>query len=234
LFLCPGCTFLWRLRLAFIKLEHVNFSYFRNNPVVKNISLQIEKQEITAITGPNGSGKTTLGKLIIGILKPEDGKIFIDGIDNSKMTLGQIGSRIGYLFQNPDCQIFTTTVIDELAFVLKFRGAEEKEIKKNISESLELFDLADLQNSYTFNLSQGEKQRLAIAAIMVNKPEYLILDEPTSGLDIERKAKLTVILKNLVQNGIGMTAISHDRTFVDLIATKKIKMAEGEIIEDNC
>jgi len=220
--------------LAFIKLENVAFSYFKGKIAVKNISFQIEKNEVTALVGPNGSGKTTLGKLIIGILKPDNGKICIDGIDNNQMTLGQIGGRIGYLFQNPDCQIFTTTVIDELAFILKFKGTEEEEIRKNISETLELFDLADLQNSYTFNLSQGEKQRLAIGAIMMGKPEYLILDEPTSGLDIEKKAKLVRILRNLALNGIGMMVISHDRAFVDLIAEKKIKMSEGEIIEENC
>jgi len=220
--------------LAFIKLENVTFSYFKDKNAVKNISFQLKKNEVAALIGPNGSGKTTLGKLIIGMLKPNDGKIFIDGIDNNKMTLGQIGSRIGYLFQNPDCQIFTTTVIDELAFILKFKGAPEEEIKKNISETLELFDLADLQNSYTFNLSQGEKQRLAIAAIMMGDPQYLILDEPTSGLDMERKAKLVNILQNLVQSGIGMMVISHDRAFIDLIAAKKIKMLEGEIIEENC
>lgn len=223
-----------RTILSFIKLEDVAFSYFKGKPVIKNISFQTEKNKITAITGPNGSGKTTLGKLIIGILKPDNGRIYIDGININQMSIGQIGTRIGYLFQNPDCQIFTTKVIDELAFILKFKGAQETEIKKNISEMLQLFDLADLQNSYTFNLSQGERQRLAIAAIMMGKPEYLILDEPTSGLDIERKEKLLKILQSLVQNGIGMMVISHDKIFVDLIAEKRVNMLEGEIVEENC
>lgn len=212
----------------------MTFSYFKGKTAVKNISFQIEKNEVTAITGPNGSGKTTLGKLIIGILKPSNGKIFIDEIDNNKMTLGQIGSKIGYLFQNPDCQIFTAKVTDELAFILKFMGAAEEEIRKNVSEMLELFDLAGLRESYTFNLSQGEKQRLAMAAIMMGKPQYLILDEPTSGLDIERKAKLVSILQNLILQGIGMMVISHDKAFIDLVAAKKIKISEGEIVEENC
>jgi len=222
------------LILSFIKLENVSFSYFKGKTAVKNISFQLKINEVTAVTGPNGSGKTTLGKLIIGILKPDNGRILIDGIDNNKMTLGQIGSRIGYLFQNPDCQIFATKVIEELAFILKFKGSKEEEIKKSISEVLELFDLADLQNSYTFNLSQGEKQRLAIGAIMMGRPQYLILDEPTYGLDMERKAKLVRILQNLALNGTGMMVISHDRAFIDLIAARKIKMSEGEIIEENC
>ncbi len=220
--------------LAFIKIENMTFSYFKGKPTVKNISFELKKNEVTALTGPNGSGKTTLGKLIIGILKPNNGRIFIDGIDNNKMTLGQIGSRIGYLFQNPDCQIFTTKVTDELAFVLKFIGTKDVEINQKVSEMLELFDLADFQESYTFNLSQGEKQRLAIAAIMMGKPQYLILDEPTSGLDMERKAKLVSILQNLVLQGTGMMLISHDRAFIDLIAAKKIRMSEGEIVEENC
>ncbi len=220
--------------LSFIKLENTTFSYFKGKPAIKNISFEIEKNQVTAITGPNGSGKTTLGKLIIGILKPNVGRIYIDGIDNCKMTLGQIGSRVGYLFQNPDCQLFTTKVTDELAFVLKFMGAKEDEIRKNVSEMLKLFDLSDLLESYTFNLSQGEKQRLAMAAIMMGNPQYLILDEPTSGLDMERKAKLVSILQNLVLKGIGMTVISHDRDFIDLIATKKLRMSEGEIVEENC
>jgi energy-coupling factor transport system ATP-binding protein len=220
--------------LAFIKIENMTFSYFKGKSTVKNISFELKKNEVTALTGPNGSGKTTLGKLIVGILKPNNGRIYIDGIDNNKMTLGQIGSRIGYLFQNPDCQIFTAKVTDELAFVLKFIGTKDVEINKKVSEMLELFDLAGFQESYTFNLSHGEKQRLAIAAIMMGEPQYLILDEPTSGLDMERKAKLAGILQNLVLQGTGMMLISHDRAFIDLIAAKKIRMSGGEIVEENC
>src|SRR5690606_12458880 len=134
-----------------------------------------------------------------------------------EMPLSEIGSKIGYLFQNPEKQFFTNTVYDELSFVLKIKGYDDEYIKDKVEKKLKLFQLKGLEKSSPFLLSQGEKQRLAIAAILINEPQYLILDEPTTGLDNRRKEILLKILTKLKNRGIGMTIISHDDEFIGRI-----------------
>lgn len=218
--------------MGFIELKEIEFQYENGKKVFNNFSLNIDKDKITALTGPNGSGKTTLGKLMIGILKPKKGQVCIFNKDTNEMTLSEIGSKIGYLFQNPEKQFFTNSVYDELSFVLKTKGYEEEYIKDKVEEMLELFQLKGLEGTFPFLLSQGEKQRLAIAAILINEPQYLILDEPTTGLDNRRREILLAILKKLKDRGIGMTIISHDDEFIERIADRLIGINRGEIEYD--
>lgn len=217
--------------MAFIKFENVSFHYINGKPVIKNAGIQFEKSKFTAVMGPNGSGKTTLGKLLVGILKPNYGRIFIDKKDSSKMSLGEIGTRIGYLFQNPRLQIFSTTVLDELSFVFRLKDFSQDLINRKVTRILEQLNLADKRDSITFNLSYGEMQRLAIAGIIINKPAYLVLDEPTTGLDIARRETLLSILKDLLAKGIGMTVITHDKKFIKNFTGKLIKIDKGEVFE---
>lgn len=218
--------------LDFISVKNLNFHYEKGKDIIKNINLELDKREITIITGSNGSGKTTLGKLLMGILKPISGEISIQGKNISQMTLAEIGSEIGYLFQNPEKQFFTHSVQEELSFVLKSKGLELEYINKKVDNLLQTFQLEHLRESFPLKLSQGEKQRLAIAGILVNDIEYLILDEPTTGLDMKRKYILTDKLKELNKKNIGMLIISHDNEFIKLLADRKIKLDRGEIVED--
>ena len=218
--------------LDFISVKNLNFHYEKGKNIIKNINLELDKREITIITGSNGSGKTTLGKLLMGILKPISGEISIQGKNITQMTLAEIGSKIGYLFQNPEKQFFTHSVQEELSFVLKSKGLELEYINKKVDNLLQTFQLEHLRESFPLKLSQGEKQRLAIAGILVNDIEYLILDEPTTGLDMKRKYILTDKLKELNKKGIGMLIISHDNEFIKLLADRKIKLDRGEIVED--
>lgn len=219
-------------RLEFIELRNLNFHYIKERKIIKNINAKIYKNEITAITGLNGSGKTTLGKLIMGILKPISGEVFIFNENISNITLGQVGMRIGYLFQNPEKQFFSHTVEDEIGFILKTKGFEQEYIDDKVDTLLKMFQLDHLRGAFPLRLSQGEKQRLAIAAILANDLEYLILDEPTTGLDMKRKEILTNVLKELYEKGIGMTIISHDYSFLDQLSNRIIKIHRGEIVED--
>ncbi|AOY76273.1 energy-coupling factor ABC transporter ATP-binding protein [Clostridium formicaceticum] len=218
--------------MSYLTLENINFAYGKNDFIIKNISLQLWQEDFTAVVGPNGSGKTTLGKLMAGLLKPQSGTVAIDGTDSSSMSLGAIGKKVGYLFQNPEKQIFAPTVYEELTFPLEIKGIEKKVIEKKAKEAMEIFQISHLSKAFPFTLSQGEKQRLALAAIFLHEPGFFILDEPTTGLDRERKKVLSSILKSLQKEGVGMAVISHDEAFVEEHATRVIKMIGGEIIGD--
>ncbi|MDI9476768.1 MAG: ABC transporter ATP-binding protein [Clostridiales bacterium] len=215
-----------------IGLKSVNFGYIKGKKIIKNIDIDINIKDITCIIGPNGSGKTTLGKLMMGILRPDSGEIYLVGEDIAEMSLGQIGRKIGYLFQNPEKQFFSNTVEDEIKFIPEIKGLDKKYIEEKTALLLDLFQLNHIKNSFPLKLSQGEKQRLALAAILVNEPGYLILDEPTKGLDVERRKVLVQVLKKLHGEGIGMTVITHDYAFIDQISDRILKMHEGEIVED--
>lgn len=217
---------------GFIALKNLQFGYTKQKKVIRGISLEFSRQDFTFIIGPNGSGKTTLGKLIMGILKPQNGRILIDNIDNKSMSLGTVGKQVGYLFQNPERQIFASKVWDELAFPLELKGFDRQTINNTVGKALETFQLTNLAQSFPFTLSQGEKQRLALASILINEPKFLILDEPTTGLDLERKKILSHILNKLNFDGIGIIAISHDEDFIEKHATRIIEMVGGEVVGD--
>ncbi len=212
-----------------ITLHNVSFGYKKGETVIKNINLNIQGGICTAIIGPNGSGKTTLGKLMAGILKPNEGKVLVGGLDTREVDLCIIGEKIGYLFQEPERQIFAPSVREELAFVMELKGLDKGLIESKVDDTLEQFQIKELEKAFPFQLSRGEKQRLAIASIMINNPPFFILDEPTTGLDIERKGILSTLIGNLLKNGIGMVIISHDRAFVKKHGQRVISMLEGEI-----
>lgn len=215
-----------------IELKNVNFEYIKGKRIIKNVNININVKDITCITGPNGSGKTTLGKLMVGILKPNSGGIYLFGENITNMSLGQIGEKIGYLFQNPEKQFFSNTVEDEIKFILEIKDLNRKYIEEKVKSLLDLFQLNHIRTSFPLKLSQGEKQRLALAAILANEPGYLILDEPTKGLDMERRGTLIQILKKLYNKGIGMTVMTHDYTFINQISDRTLTMYRGEIVED--
>lgn len=215
-----------------IELDNIHFSYTSNHNIIENLSLDLYQGQFTALTGSNGSGKTTLGKLIMGILKPHKGKISILSKDASKMTLGQKGQRVGYLFQNPNSQLFATTVYEELSLILEIKGYDKKTIDEKVNEMLETFQLNHLRDSFPFILSGGEKQRLALASVLMNQPEYLILDEPTTSLDIKRKETFSGFIQQLKQQNIGMLVISHDESFIGEHADRVLQLERGRILYD--
>jgi len=217
--------------LAFIQANEVSFGYDEDSPVISGLNLSIGQSGFSAVMGPNGSGKTTMGKLMMGILKPRSGSIFIDGKDITSMSLGDIGEKIGYLFQNPEFQIFSHTLLDELTFIPMLKGRDKEAINTKAEKVLKLLHLEDKKDVPTFYLSYGEKQRLAIAGILMGDPGYLILDEPTNGLDMVRKDILLSILKELLDRGIGMTVITHDSKFINNFSGKLFNIENGEVIE---
>ncbi|HBH13695.1 MAG: ABC transporter related [Clostridiales bacterium 38_11] len=214
----------------FIRIERL-FCSLNKVQVLRNINMTLNSKEFVSIIGPNGSGKTTLGKVITGIIKQDSGEIFIDNKNIKDLSLPEIGRKIGYLFQNPDRQIFASTVYEELSFALKYKKTSIDIIEKRVGEILDIFELNHLRDASTYSLSQGEKQRLAIGAILLNDPEYLILDEPTTGLDPKRKNELSKLLNSLI-NHVGILLISHDKAFVLKHSDRIIELYDGSLKND--
>jgi energy-coupling factor transport system ATP-binding protein len=215
---------------GFIVVENMYLS-LNHIPILKNINLSLDRHQFVSVVGPNGSGKTTLGKAITGILKHNQGHIYLNDTNISLLSLAEIGRTIGYLFQNPEKQIFAPKVIEELSFALKYKKVNQKIIEEKTVEMLHLFDLYHLKDATTFFLSQGEKQRLAIASVLLNEPEYLILDEPTTGLDIKRRKELSLLIDKL-KTKTGILSISHDKEFINRHSERIITMKDGCIIDD--
>jgi len=205
------------MRSNFIEVNNITYSY-QKNKIFNNASVNFQKDNISFLIGPNGSGKTTLTKLILGILKLKDnhGRILVNGVNINSYNLAGIGQRIGYLFQNPDKQLFNPTVKDELHFYNKYVSTNKANYEMDV---IKLLQLDNIMNHKVINLSEGEKRRLALACIMQMKPQYLILDEPSSGLDNENKEKLTGILHALKKEYfIGSLIISHNKFFINNLA----------------
>lgn len=223
------------------QVESIAFSYprrggryesFANGPLLENISFQLARDEFTVLMGDNGSGKTTLGKLLLGILKPDAGRILLENEDIAGKSLANIAKRVGYLFQDPSRQLFGTSVYDDLAFPLRIKGLSEDEIKTTIQPMLDELDLAHLHGRPPYLLSQGEKQRVALAGILLNGAEYLVLDEPTTALDPERKKTLGELLLRLKKRGVGILMIGHDQKFVQTYADRCLRLGQKGIKDE--
>ena len=215
-----------------IELNNITYKYHRGRTVFEDFSIDFNLEESTIITGPNGSGKTTLTKLIMGILKAQKGTINIFGENSKDLSLAEIGSLIGYVFQYPERQLFANTVVEELTFPLLLKGAEKRDTIRRAENLTKTFDLENVTDSYPQFLSYGEKRRLAIASVLMNDPKCLILDEPTASLDNERIDVLIDILHKLKEKKVGVIAISHNKDFIDVFGDRLVELKGGRIIRD--
>ena len=209
-----------------ICVENVTYSYpQRAEPVISAFSACIRRGEIVALRGKNGSGKTTLTKLIAGILRPSAGGVSIDGHDTACMDLFDIGRRAGYVFQNPNRQLFCETAYDEVAFGLRNLGFGEDEVRRRTGTYLERFGLSRYSDVYPRKLSLGERQRLALAAVLALGTGYLILDEPTTGLDAPNRGELGGLLEQLRDDSnCGILLVSHEAGFTARYADRDLVM----------
>lgn len=210
-----------------IEITNITYKYPKGRKVFDCFSLELNKGETTFLTGKNGSGKTTLTKLIMGILKPSSGNIKIFGKSTNELSLASIGQEIGYVFQYPERQLFSSSVMEELTFPLIFKGENKEETIKKAEEILKIFDLEKVKSSYPFILSYGEKRRLAIASVLMLGPKYLILDEPTASLDKERIEDLSEVLEGLKKREIGMLIISHNKDFIKRHSDRLVELQGG-------
>ena len=178
-----------------IEVSNVWFSYDKKRYVLKEINAEFHEGRYYAIMGDNGSGKTTLLKHLNGLLKPDKGKILVDGLDTATTPVSVLSRKVALSFQNPEDMFFSNTVYDEVAFALKNFGYKEDKIDELTRRALSIFNLDRYLNYSPFNLSEGEKRRLAIACIYVWGPKYLVLDEPTAGQDQIQREMLTLAIE---------------------------------------
>lgn len=207
-----------------IEVEDVRFAY-RERPVLDGFSAGFGRGEIVALTGRNGCGKTTLTRLIVGMLRPQAGRIRIMGQDNAAMDLFEIGRRVGYVFQNPACQLFCQTVFDEVAYGLRRMGMADAQLRKRVFALLERFGLHEERASYPLSLSGGQRRRLALCAVLALNTAFVVLDEPTTGLDLPGRMQLGDDLRSLAEkNGCGIVLVSHERDFIRRFADREVVM----------
>jgi len=215
-----------------IEIENVTYSYSKGENVLNDINLSIREGEFVAIIGQNGSGKTTLAKLINGLLKPTSGKVICFGKDTSKTKISDLGKNVGYVFQNPDHQIFSNTVKEELMFGPRNFGLSEDQISDNIIQALQAVHLEGYEDRDPFSLTKGERQRVAVASILACKPKVLILDEPTTGLDYIQQKSMMELLRSLNSAGHTIIIITHSLWVVAEYAHRAVVINDGSIIID--
>ncbi|WP_407311270.1 ABC transporter ATP-binding protein [Desulfosporosinus sp. SB140] len=204
----------------------INVSYrYRNNLIgCEDIHLEVYKGDFISIIGLNGSGKSTLAKLLIGLLKPCKGEIKLFGKLLNRENLTKIRTQIGFLFQNPDHQIFASTLEEEVGFSLKLRGEREAVIDQKIDECLEFVGLLDYKKMHPQRLSRGQRQLLALASILAGDPEFIIADEPTSGLDENQGFMIMNKLFDLSQKGKTILCITHDLTLAKAYSNRLVAL----------
>jgi len=215
-----------------VEARRVTFAYPQGPRVLDSIDLQIAPGEFLAIVGQNGSGKTTLAKHLVGLLQPTSGSILLGGRDRKSMRPAETASQIGYVFQNPDHQIFAATVEDEVAFGPRNFGLEPAEVEGRVAEVLHAVNLDDARQRDPFLLSKGERQRLAVASVLALRPRLLILDEPTTGLDYREQRRMMALISDLNRAGIAIVIITHTPWLVAEYARRVILMRKGRVLYD--
>jgi energy-coupling factor transport system ATP-binding protein len=199
---------------------------------LKGVSLTVKDGEHIAIMGQNGAGKSTFVKHFNGLLKPSQGKVLINGVETTKTSVARLARNVGFVFQNPDHQLFSESVEDEIAFALKNFGFDKEVIEKRITWALELLSLSQYRKTSPFLLSGGERKRVALASVLAWDPQTLILDEPTIGQDHEQKEKLRQFIMQMQSQKKTVVIVTHDVEFVAECNPRVILMKEGKIVAD--
>lgn len=213
-------------------LHDVSFAYAPGPPVLAEINLQIRRGETVALLGANGAGKTTLVSLLNGLRRPTTGRVFFDGRDARDMTIGELGTHVGFVFQNPDHQIFAPTVFEEVAFGLKARAVNPDRWPARIATVLEQVGLSGREEDDPFVMTKGERQKLALAGVLATEPEVIIMDEPTTGLDALDQVAIGELLRRLAQDGHTVIVITHEMELALDLAERVVILDQGRIVAD--
>jgi cobalt/nickel transport system ATP-binding protein len=219
---------------SIFRLRGVRYVYPGDHPALDGIDLDIRRGEQLCLLGANGSGKSTLLKLLDGIIGPSAGEMRALGRDVAAVAAGQDAFRfhreVGLVFQDPDVQLFSATVLDDVAFGPLQLGLSPEEVKACCDEALAAMDIAHLADRAPFELSGGEKKRAAIASVLSLRPTVVLLDEPTAALDPRTKAVLVDLIRRLGRDGRTVVTTTHELDIVPVIADRVVVLGEDRRI----
>jgi energy-coupling factor transport system ATP-binding protein len=213
-----------------IRCQGLKHTYSGKVEALRGVDLEIHRGEMIAIVGQNGSGKTTLVKHFNGLLMPTEGNIEVDGKPTSEQGVFVLGKKVGYVFQNPDHQIFSETVFDEVAFSPRLRNMSDEEVKQRVEEALEAVGLSGFESKDPFSLTKSGRQRVAVASVLAAKPEVLILDEPTTGLDYAEQRSMMELVRQLNEKGSTIIFVTHHMWVVAKYAHNVIVLNDGQVM----
>lgn len=216
-----------------IDVRDVSYRYEGDAPpALDHVSLSIGTGEFVAFVGQNGAGKTTLAKTFNGILMPTQGNVFVQGKETRAAGLDVLARIVGYVYQNPDHQIFANTVREEVAFGPRNLGLTPDEINRAVQHALELVGMQSDADTYPFLLGRGQRQKLAVASVIAMGSPVLLVDEPTTGLDLQGAQGIMRLLRQWNEDGRTIIIITHDMNIVAEYAQRTVVMARGHILAD--
>ena len=214
-----------------LEFHNVSFRYPGGPVIIPGLSFKIEKGEFVALAGSNGAGKSTISRLSNGLLLPTAGEVTVGGFNTKATRASQTARKAGFLFQNPDRQICQNTTREEIAFGMRVQGLPEEEVKARTEEALKTFGLDGDRSPFT--RSRGERQRIALASVLVGKPELVILDEPTTGLDYK---ECTAIMEHIAklnrEEGLTILMVCHDMELIQSYAERVLVLNGGTLLGD--
>lgn len=212
-----------------IDINDLSFAYPDGHAALRGISLHIAPGEKVTLVGPNGAGKSTLILHLNGIMLAQQGHVRVCGLDVNEKNLGRVRASVGLVFQNPDDQLFSPTVYEDVAFGPIYQGLSASEVDQRVHAALAAVQMSDYAGRVSYHLSTGEKKRIAIATVLSMNPEVLILDEPTAGLDPRARRGLINLLKDL---DITMLVSTHDLAMAREVFPRMIIVDEGRVVAD--
>ncbi len=212
-----------------IEVEGLTFAYPDGHLAIADVSLVIAPGEKVALVGPNGAGKSTLMLHLNGILKSTGGRVQVCGVEVKEGNLGPVRAAVGLVFQDPDDQLFSPKVFDDVAFGPIYQGLPGAEVRQRVDGALRAVGMQEYVERVSHHLSVGEKKRIAIATVLAMQPEILVLDEPSAGLDPRARRSLINLLRELPQT---MLTATHDIRMVQELFTRTIIMDGGRVVAD--
>lgn len=215
-----------------MEMRAVRFAYREPVTVLHDVDLTFRHGEFAAIIGNNGSGKSTLMKLILGLLRPSGGTVTVGGVDTRQAKVSEMARRIGFIFQDPNDQLFANSVAEEIAFGLRNLELPGAEIERRVESTLSQFGLTESREIFPRFLARGDKQKLCIAAIVAMEPQILLLDEPTTGQDHRDWRQIMELAQSLNAQGITVVLVTHDLNNVARYAQRVVVVNDGRIVGD--
>ncbi|CAO0821875.1 ABC transporter ATP-binding protein [Desulfarculales bacterium] len=214
--------------MELIRLTNIHFAYPQRPLVFQGLDFRLAQGERLGILGPNGAGKSTLFLLVMGLLKPQQGEVWALGAPRrEEKDFREVRTNLGFCFQDPDDQLFSPTVLEDVAFGPLNQGHDKYQVRLLVADALQTLGLGGFENRVTYHLSGGEKRLVSLATVLAMDPQVLLLDEPTAGLDPDTEARLEKVLR---QSGKAWAIISHEHNFLKRNCTRCLKLQGGRLL----